>query len=154
MRNQDDQSRVRAFRKGFRWDGIERVPYKEEGAAPFKAISRQLLFAAPDLQCELRYFEIGAGGFSTLERHEHSHAVMILRGCGRCLIGDEVRDIAAYDLVAVPAWTWHQFRASDREALGFLCMVNAGRDRPQLPSEHDLAHLKSDPQIAAFLSRS
>jgi quercetin dioxygenase-like cupin family protein len=148
----DRPSRVRAFREGFRWDGIERVPYKEEGEAPFKAVSRQLLFADPDLACELRYFEIGAGGFSTLERHRHSHAVMILRGRGRCLIGAEVRGIGACDLVTVPAWTWHQFRASGDEALGFLCMVNAERDRPQLPSEEDLARLNADPQIAAFLS--
>jgi quercetin dioxygenase-like cupin family protein len=154
MRNRDEQSRVRAFRKGFRWDRIERSPYKEEGAAPFKAISRQLLFAAPDLGCELRYFEIGAGGFSTLERHKHSHAVMILRGRGRCLIGSEVREVGAYDLVTIPAWTWHQFRAMPGEAFGFLCMVNAERDRPELPSDEDLARLKSDPQIAAFLEES
>jgi quercetin dioxygenase-like cupin family protein len=154
MRNRDGQSRVRAFHEGFRWDGIERSPYKEEGAAPFKAISRQLLFAAPDLKCELRYFEIDAGGFSTLERHEHSHAVMILRGRGRCLIDLEVREVGPYDLVTIPAWTWHQFRAMSGEALGFLCMVNAERDRPQLPSDEDLRRLKSDPQIAAFLAGS
>jgi quercetin dioxygenase-like cupin family protein len=148
----DRPSRVRAFREGFRWDGIERVPYKEEGEAPFKAVSRQLLFADPDLACELRYFEIGAGGFSTLERHRHSHAVMILRGHGRCLIGTDVRDLAACDLVTIPAWTWHQFRAAEGEALGFLCMVNAERDRPQLPSAEDLARLNADPRIAAFLS--
>jgi mannose-6-phosphate isomerase-like protein (cupin superfamily) len=148
----DEESRVRAFREDFCWDGIERVPYKEEGAAPFKAVSRQLLFAAPDLASELRYFEIDAGGFSTLERHQHSHAVMILRGRGRCLIGSEVRDIVPYDLVAIPAWTWHQFRATGGEALGFLCMVNAARDRPELPSEQDVARLKSDPRVAAFLS--
>jgi quercetin dioxygenase-like cupin family protein len=148
----DRPSRVRAFREGFRWDGIERVPYKEEGEAPFKAVSRQLLFADPDLACELRYFEIDAGGFSTLERHRHSHAVMILRGRGRCLIGADVRDLAACDLVTIPAWTWHQFRASGDEALGFLCMVNAVRDRPQLPSAEDLARLNADPRIAAFLS--
>ena len=154
MRNRDDESHVRAFREGFRWDGIEPSPYKEEGTAPFKAISRHLLFAAPDLECELRYFEIGASGFSTLERHEHSHAVMILRGRGRCLIGLEVREVGAYDLVTIPAWTWHQFRAMHGEALGFLCMVNAERDRPQLPSDEDLRRLRSDPRIAAFLEDS
>ena len=148
----DDRSPVRKFREGFCWDDVERVPYKEEGAAPFKAVSRQLLFAAPDLACELRYFEIDAGGFSTLERHRHSHAVMILRGRGRCLIGTEVRALAARDLVLIPAWTWHQFRATEGEPLGFLCMVNIERDRPQLPSAADLVRLKSNPQIAAFLS--
>ena len=28
-----------------------------------------------------------AGGYSTLERHQHAHAVMILRGSGRVLVG-------------------------------------------------------------------
>jgi hypothetical protein len=30
-------------------------------------------------------------------------------------------------------------------------MVNAARDRPQLPTEDEIAALKSDPAIAAFL---
>jgi hypothetical protein len=32
-------------------------------------------------------------------------------------------------------------------------MVNVERDRPQLPGEDDLRQLKSDPAIAAFLTR-
>ena len=74
------------------------------------------------------------GGFSTLERHEHMHAVLILRGRGHCLVGGEVRPLETRDLVTVPAMTWHQFRATKGEPLGFLCMVNATRDKPQLPS--------------------
>ena len=38
--------------------------------------------------------------------------------------------------------TWHQFRATTNEPLGFLCMVNATRDKPQLPSPEDLAKLR------------
>ena len=67
---------------GFRWEGVELLAYKEEGSAPFKAITRQVLFQRPELQCELRYFEMQPGGHSTLERHEHVHAVMIFRGRG------------------------------------------------------------------------
>lgn len=148
----DDLARVRGFREGFRWEGLDRLPYKEEGAAPFKAISRQTLFADPDLDCELRYFEMAADGFSTLERHEHMHAVMILRGHGHCLVGREVREVKPYDLVTIPPWTWHQFRATREEPLGFLCMVNAKRDKAQLPSEQELRSLQSDPRIAAFLN--
>jgi len=47
--------------------------------------------------------------------------------------------------------TWHQFRASKGEPLGFLCMVNATRDKPKLPSAEDLANLERDARIAAFL---
>ena len=148
----DDTPQLRAFQDDFRWEGVEQRPYKEDGAAPFKAISRQELFAHPALGCQLRYFEMAAGGYSSLERHEHVHAVMILRGRGRCLLGDQVRPVAAFDLVTIPAWTWHQFRATEGEPLGFLCMVNAERDRPQLPSEQERAALAAHPDIAAFLA--
>ena len=65
---------------------------------------------AGDLGCELRYFEMAPGGYSTLERHEHMHAVMILRGHGHCLLGGEVRAVEAarprhhprLDLASVP----------------------------------------------------
>jgi hypothetical protein len=47
--------------------------------------------------------------------------------------------------------TWHQFVAASDTPLGFLCMVNSARDRPQLPTAEDLAHLRVDPAIAAFV---
>ncbi len=144
---------LRAAHDDFRWDGVELRPYKDDGAAPFRAISRQELFADPALGCELRYFEMAPGGYSTLERHEHVHAVMILRGHGKCLVGEVVRDVKPLDLVGIPSWTWHQFRATEGEPLGFLCMVNAQRDRPQLPTEAERAALAANPAIAAFLAR-
>jgi S-methyl-1-thioxylulose 5-phosphate methylthiotransferase len=137
--------------RGYRWEGVEELPYKEDGRALFKSITRQVLFADPQLDGELRYFEMAPGGFSTLERHEHMHAVLILRGRGHCLVGEEVRAVETRDLVTVPAMTWHQFRATQGEPLGFLCMVNAARDKPQLPSPEDLAKLERNAKIAAFL---
>jgi quercetin dioxygenase-like cupin family protein len=135
----------------YRWEGVNTLPYKQDDRALFKSITRQVLFADPQLHAELRYFEIEPGGYSTLERHEHVHAVLILRGHGHCLVGKEVRAVELRDLITVPPLTWHQFRASADEPLGFLCMVNAVRDKPQLPSAEDLAQLKSDEKIAAFL---
>ena len=144
---------LRAFRDGYRWDGVAHQPYKQDGAAPFKDISRQVLFHEPELGCELRYFEMAAGGYSTLERHEHAHAVMILRGHGECLLGDAVQTVQPFDLVSIPAWTWHQFRASAGEPFGFLCMVNQTRDRPLLPTEQELETLRAIPAVARFLQR-
>jgi len=135
----------------YRWEGIDTLPYKEDNRALFKSITRQVLFADPQLHGELRYFEIEPGGYSTLERHAHMHAVLILRGRGHCLVGNEVRAVELRDLITVPPMTWHQFRAGVDEPLGFLCMVNAVRDKPQLPSAEDLAQLKSDANVAAFL---
>jgi mannose-6-phosphate isomerase-like protein (cupin superfamily) len=62
--------------------------------------------------------------------------------------------VKQFDLVSIPAWTWHQFRATAGEPLGFLCMVNVLRDRPQLPTEADLTQLKANPAIARFLGQA
>jgi len=145
-------AQVRCFApNAFSWDEVNWMAYKEEGAAPFHAISRQVLFAGLNLDCELRYFEMAAGGYSTLEQHGHAHAVMVLRGQGHCLLGDRVQAVKPYDLVTIPGWTWHQFRATGGEPLGFLCMVNAERDRPRLPTAEELAALRRVPAVAAFL---
>jgi len=143
----------RPLTDAFRWDAVAHQPYKQDGSAPFKDISRQVLFHEDSLACELRYFEMDAGGYSTLERHEHAHAVMILRGTGECLVGNEVRAVKQFDLVSIPSMLWHQFRATRGEPLGFLCMVNVLRDRPQLPDADDLARLKSTPAVDQFLKQ-
>jgi mannose-6-phosphate isomerase-like protein (cupin superfamily) len=140
--------------RGHRWEQVELRPYKEDERALFKTVSRQILFSDPALDAELRYFEVAPGGFSTLERHEHMHAVMVLRGRGECLVGREVRKIELHDLVTVPPWTWHQFRAGAQEPLGFLCMVNARRDKPQLPTDAELKELRKDEAVARFLGAS
>jgi quercetin dioxygenase-like cupin family protein len=134
-----------------RWDAVPLLAYKAEDSAPFAGITRQLLFREPALGCELRYFEVEPGGHSTLERHQHAHAVMVLRGQGRVLLGDRVHAIAGHDLVHIPGGTWHQFRADADAPLGFLCMVNTDRDRPQLPDADALAALRSNAAVAAFV---
>jgi quercetin dioxygenase-like cupin family protein len=150
MSDQDPPSHRQAA-EDFRWRGVEARPYKEEGAAPFKSVSRQVLFSDPRLAGELRYFEVAPGGYSTLERHEHMHAVMILRGRARVLVGDIVHDVKPRDLITIPPWTWHQFRPAPGETLGFLCLVNAERDRPQLPSADEVAAMRGDAAVAEFL---
>lgn len=135
-----------------RWREIDVREYKAEGSAPFRDVTRQVLFDDPALASQLRYFEVAPGGHTTLERHEHAHAVVVHRGKGRCLIGDRIYELAEGDLIHVPALTWHQFRADPERPLGFLCMVNAVRDRPQLPATEDLARMRDNPAIAAFIA--
>lgn len=131
----------------YRWEAVEMLRYKEPpadgGRAPFKDITRQVLFAPADHASELRYFEVAPGGFSTLERHQHTHAVLILRGRGTVQLGEVVQPIAENDLVSVEPMTWHQFRAAPDAALGFLCLVSRERDRPQLPDEAERARLEA-----------
>ena len=126
----------------FRWQGVDLLQYKAEGSAPFKDITRQVLFSQADHASELRYFEIAPGGYSTLEQHRHTHAVLILRGHGTVRIGSDVQPIAERDLITVDPLTWHQFHAASDSALGFLCLVSKERDKPHLPTEEQLARLK------------
>ncbi len=81
---------VRKQKDNCRWDDVAVQGYKADGAGTFQDITKQVLFAEPELACQLRYFEVAPGGHSSLERHEHVHAVMVVRGRGRVLVGDTV----------------------------------------------------------------
>lgn len=133
-----------------RWASVELLHYKREGDAPFEGVTRQVLFDDAG-GAQWRYFEVAPGGHTTLERHEHTHAVMVLHGAGHCLVGDRIYPLEERDLVCVPPLTWHQFRAREDSALGFLCLVSRERDRPQIPSDQQMAKLRADPQVAAFI---
>jgi mannose-6-phosphate isomerase-like protein (cupin superfamily) len=115
-------------------------------------VTRQVLSDAGHGQgTSLRYFEVGPGGHTTLEKHEHTHVVIPLRGHGRALVVDRILPLDPHDVVFVPSWGWHQFRAPDDEPFGFLCAVVADRDRPVLPAPAELAELRRDPAIAEFI---
>ncbi|HVO32798.1 MAG TPA: cupin domain-containing protein [Elusimicrobiota bacterium] len=134
--------RFKSVAGAFRWAGLSVLAYKEEGTH-FRRITRQRLFGPEHgLLAELRYFEIAPGGYSTLERHEHAHGVVILRGRGRALVGRRILAVRPFDWLSVPPMTWHQFRAGASGRLGFLCLVNADRDRPQRPDAAALAELR------------
>jgi len=136
----------------FRWENVPVLAYKEEGGTHFKSVTRQVLFDDADgLGAQLRYFEVAPGGHSTLERHGHVHSVMILRGRGRALVGGEIHELRANDLIRVPPQTWHQFRAAAGEALGFLCLVRGDRDKPQRPTPAEMAALRADSGVASFV---
>jgi mannose-6-phosphate isomerase-like protein (cupin superfamily) len=135
----------------FRWEGVEVRPYKSEGTH-FAGVTRQVLFEGGDgLGCQLRYFEVEPGGWSSLERHHHAHAVMIVRGAARVLVGHRILEARTNDLVRVPPLTWHQFQTAGDAPLGFLCMVDCERDVPERPDEAALAELRRDAEVAGFI---
>jgi S-methyl-1-thioxylulose 5-phosphate methylthiotransferase len=134
----------------FRWEGVPVQPYKEEGSH-FRDVTRQVLFEDAGMGAELRYFEIGPGGWSSLERHEHVHAVMIVQGAGRALVGDHILELKPRDLVRVPSLTWHQFRAAPETSLGFLCLVARGRDRPERPDADAVQGLRRNREVGDFI---
>lgn len=150
---------VRKFRTegdAFRWDDVDVKEYRKVGDF-FRDINKQVFFdERHGLSCELRYFEVKPGGYSSLEMHEHVHGVMILRGRGRVLgyspeRGSFIREIAAHDVVHVPPLTWHQFHADEDEYLGFLCLVENERDRPRRPTDEEKHELRADPTIGEYV---
>lgn len=146
-----ENSQVISHLNGHRWEGVSVLDYKEEGHH-FKSITRQVLFdGEADLPCQVRYFEIAEGGHSSLERHQHIHVVMIIRGQGKVLLGDHIEEVKEFDLVTIPPQNWHQFRATEGVPLGFLCLVNIERDHPILPSEEELEKLRKNPAVADFI---
>ncbi len=136
---------------GLRWEGLDRLVYKQDGRT-FKEVTRQLLFDAPhELTVQLRYFEIAAGGYTSLEKHAHAHAVLVLCGHGRALVSSMVHTIAPFDLIEIPPWSWHQFRADPDAILGFLCLVPSERDRPVYPTQDELEAMRNNALVRSFI---
>jgi len=120
-------------RKGFRWTGIKDEPYKPAGS-DWKHIVRRVLVGAhgETAQFHVRYFEISPGGNSSLEKHRHEHVVICIRGEGMVLTGKKKRTMGYLDTLYISPDTPHQLMNPFREPFGFLCIVNAKRDRPKL----------------------
>jgi len=133
------------------WQGVPALPYAHEASrddapavggglsashagpgGPPLAVTRWLLAGGPASACafELRYFELGPGARTSHERHRHQHAVVVLRGRGEVLLGEQVHGLGPGDLVRIAPGEPHQFRNPAEEPFGFLCVVDADRDRP------------------------
>jgi quercetin dioxygenase-like cupin family protein len=134
------------------WQGVERLAYKAEGR-DFRGVSRHTLVDIADVAFVTRYFEIEAGGYSSLEKHEHAHVVVVLKGRGQVVLGAQVHELRPFDVVYVASQTLHQFMAAAGEPLGFVCVVDRERDRPQPPSDAEIDELLSDPVVAGVVKR-
>lgn len=143
---------IRKFNQDeYTWDGVDTLVYKQDNS-PFKDVTRQILYNGSwDVPCQFRYFEVKPGGYSTMERHEHTHMVMIFRGSGQCLLGEEVVDVKVGDFIEVPTLQAHQFRANQGDYLGFLCLVNLERDKVQVITPEEQEVMKQNPVIRQFL---
>ena len=131
---------------GFEWPGVELKAYKDTPGS-HSGVTRRLLSMLP-AGAETRYFEVGIGGYTSFERHEHEHMVIVIRGAGEVQLGDEVTPVEPFDVVEVPSHMPHQFRDTGEEPFGFLCVVSAVRDRPVLVNEVSSSEQTSSPTFA------
>lgn len=120
----------------YQWKGIDKKVYKTD-SQNFKDIHRYTLLGddIKDLNTQTRYFEIQPGGYSSLEKHRHPHSVIIIRGEGSVILGNELIPIKRHDVVYIAPETIHQFHADRNNMLGFICIVDRYRDRPVIPDD-------------------
>lgn len=139
-------------RANFSWSGVTPATYADENSAAgrqWRGTTRHILKGREEGGAfDVRYFEVAAGGYTSLERHEHIHSVVCVRGQGYAIVGDDVHEIGTYDHLYVPPRTPHQFVNEGSEPFGFVCIVDALRDRPQALSAAEVEALRGNPKIA------
>ena len=119
--------------KDFDWSHVPIADYKPTDDS-WRGVTRRVFVgeSGESPLFHLRYFEIERGGYTTLEQHRHEHVIVTIRGAGQVVIGCETRESSFGDVVYIAPDDPHQFRNDDRdEPFGFLCIVNAERDRPR-----------------------
>jgi len=145
----------RVFREAdFGWEGIEPSGYGAgRSDAPdqrHRGVTRHVISGAAGEPStfSVRYFEVAPGGFTRLEKHEHVHSVTVLRGRGEALVGEHVHAVRPFDHIYVAPLTLHQFINESAEPFGFLCVVDAQRDRPQPATAGEIAALEANANTA------
>jgi ribulose-bisphosphate carboxylase large chain len=127
------------------WMNVALENYKPPGGDKpnFKGVSRTELIGRRDEspKFHVRYFEVSPGGYSSLEKHEHEHVVICIKGEGKCIVGQRIWEMNFGDVCYTSPWDVHQFSCPEekKESFGFFCIVNAERDKPVLVDEHGLA---------------
>ena len=122
----------------FRWQGVKDESYKTEQSG-WAGIIRRVLIGAhgESSKFHVRYFEIARGGCSSLESHRHEHVVICVRGEGIVRTGNTRRKMGFMDTVYISPDTVHQLINPCEDPFGFLCIVNAKRDKPKVMSSKE-----------------
>ncbi|MEW6108875.1 MAG: cupin domain-containing protein [Nitrospirota bacterium] len=116
-----------------RWRGVRNEPYKTESGEWTNIIRKVLIGSHGETtKFHLRYFEISPGGYSSLEKHRHEHVVICVKGKGVARTDNIKREMKYMDTLYISPDTPHQLLNPYKEPFGFLCIVNAKRDRPKL----------------------
>ncbi len=141
-RKTDNRSAIYTFCDDYTWQGVEQERYKAE-AGGWAAIARNVLIGArgESVLFDLRYFEIAPGGHSSLEKHQHEHVVVGIRGRGQVLLGGKIHQVGFLDTLYLAPDDPHQLLNPFDEPFGFFCIVNHDRDRPRPVDADELKQL-------------
>ncbi len=104
------------------WQEVETEAYE---APHVRGVVKKVIIGPKDgdPNYHVRYFRVEPHGQTSLDQHDHDHAVYILHGRAEVLLDDETVVMEPQDIVYIPGNEIHQFRAAGPEPLGFLCIV-------------------------------
>ena len=119
----------------FNWAERENQRYKISQDLPFRGVRRVELVGKQGEPCsfELRYFELESGGYTSLEKHAHTHVLIGARGQGIVIMDGERLALKPDDIAYVAPLQVHQLRNESGQPFGFYCIVDKDRDRPLPP---------------------
>lgn len=131
QKNKGNKSRIIRYKEGFRWRSIKTDKYKED-IDSWASVIRMCLIGdyGESVKFSLRYFEILPNGYTSLEKHNHEHVVICVRGAGEVSLGKKIYKIGYLDTVYISPDTIHQFLNPFDEPFGFFCIVDKVRDKP------------------------
>ncbi|MFC1544441.1 cupin domain-containing protein [Gemmatimonadota bacterium] len=109
----------------------DQVP-AEEVKAGIGTVRRVLVGPEEGPNFALRLFSMQPGGGMPLHTNTVEHEQYVLRGSARIGIGEEVHEVAADDVVYIPAGVPHWYEATGEEPFEFLCVV------PNAPDEVEI----------------
>ncbi len=125
------------FNPDYHWSDRQAIDYKQDGSIPFEGVSRVELVGQQGEKTafDLRYFELQPGGFTSLEKHQHTHVVIGARGQGIVVNAQQRQILNMLDIAYIAPMQVHQLRNETDQAFGFFCIVDHERDRPQSPDQ-------------------
>jgi quercetin dioxygenase-like cupin family protein len=110
------------------WEGTRSRRYDSETAK--QVVETWLVGKAEKAEnFAIRYYEVGAGGFTNKEQHEHDHGIIFLQGEATVMLEEEKHDVTVGDVVYIPPNALHQIINRGDEAMGFICVIPARRKK-------------------------
>lgn len=82
----------------------------------------------------MRRFRMGAGGGMPRHTNEVEHEQYVLAGRARVVVGDRAHEVAAGDVLYIPARVPHSYEVLEAP-FEFLCMVPSAPDRIEILDE-------------------
>ena len=131
-----NKTRFYKYKGNFTWQGVRAEAYKTKGSHWASVVRRVLIGDHNEsAKFHLRYFEILPGGYTSFEKHHHEHVVLGIRGKGKIVCGEKNYTMNLFDTLYIAPDTPHQLSNPFGEPFGFLCIVNAMRDKPKILRE-------------------